>query len=499
MIPNTSEGYVWTAESGVVQGSLPCKGVIQPPTSIRNSCGVYDCIVIGAGFAGLTAARDLALAKRKVLLIEARDRIGGRTYSIEKDGYTYEMGGTWVSHFQPNLFREMQRYDMDRDLVTTRQGMYENNYYTMNLTGDARKLAHEEAGKLQAKAWDLFVNVDGAGCRKICPLPHQQLGNVMVKREDIERVDAMSCRERFEQIKDQLTEEESALLLSLILHISGGNLDNSSLWDMIRSHALAAHSSDNFEDVWLLYKLREGQSTLAKRMLDEAVNDGLDYAFSTEVASISDWGQQVEVTTPSGERFRASQVISTIPLNVLCHIRFEPPLSPLRQEALNIGHVNFMNKIHAEVKGSGLASWNGMSFPNILMYGYGDGVLNNGNAHIVGFGTDERATGYVAEKCPEQTIEAFQKLHPMKVEKMIFHNWNTDPYSQGGPAWWAPGYMSRFQAELQSPHGNVRFASADWAHGWRAFIDGAIEQGHLNAKAVLSSLGPISARTLSQL
>jgi phytoene dehydrogenase-like protein len=50
-------------------------------------------------------------------------------------GYTYEMGGTWVSHFQPNLFREMQRYDMDRDLVTTRQGMYENNYYTMNLTG----------------------------------------------------------------------------------------------------------------------------------------------------------------------------------------------------------------------------------------------------------------------------------------------------------------------------------------------------------------------------
>jgi hypothetical protein len=288
-----------------------------------------------------------------------------------------------------------------------------------SVVGHAHKLAHEEAGKLQAKAWNLFVNIDGAGCRKICPLPHQQLGNFMVKRGDIERVDAMSCRERFEQIKDQLTEEESALLLSLILHISGGNLDNSSLWDMIRSHALAAHSSDNFEDVWLLYKLREGQSVLAKRMFDEAVNDGLDYAFSTEVASISDWGQQVEVAKPSGERFRASQVISTIPLNVLRHIRFEPPLSPLRQEAVNIGHVNFMNKIHAEVKGSGLASWNGMSFPNILMYGYGDGVLNNGNAHIVAFGTDERATGYVAEKCPEQTIEAFQKLHPMKVEKMV--------------------------------------------------------------------------------
>lgn len=45
------------------------------------------------------------------------------------------MGGTWVSHFQGNLFREMQRYGVDRDLVTTRQSMHENNYYTTNISG----------------------------------------------------------------------------------------------------------------------------------------------------------------------------------------------------------------------------------------------------------------------------------------------------------------------------------------------------------------------------
>lgn len=48
--------------------------------------------------------------------------------------------------------------------------------------------------------------------------------------------------------------------------------------------------------------------------------------------------------------------------------------------------------------------------------------------------------------------------------------------------------MSKYQDELQSRHGNVFFASADWAHGWRAFIDGALEQGFMNAQQLLNEL-----------
>lgn len=328
------------------------------------------------------------------------------------------MGGTWVSHFQGNLFREMQRYGKDRDLVTTRQGSYENNYYTMDVPGSvARKLSHEEAGQLTARAWDMFVDIDGAGARKICPLPHQQLGNVLVKREDVERWDQLSCQDRYDQIKHRLTAEESGLLLSLILHISGGNLENSSLWDMIRSHALAAHSSDNFEDVWLLFKLREGQSTLARAMFDEAVGEGADYAFSTEITTLKDNGKSVDVVTTKGKTFRASKVISTVPLNVLRHLKFDPPLSRLRAEAAGIGHVNFMNKIHIEAAGPGLASWNGMAYPNLYLYGYGDGVLPSGNAHLVAFGAEEK--GYVIEDHPQRTVQSLQKLHEMDVKRLV--------------------------------------------------------------------------------
>lgn len=50
------------------------------------------------------------------------------------------------------------------------------------------------------------------------------------------------------------------------------------------------------------------------------------------------------------------------------------------------------------------------------------------------------------------------------------------------------GYMTKYQDELQSPHGNVHFASADWANGWRAAIDGALEQGFLTSRDITKDI-----------
>ncbi|CVL02554.1 probable monoamine oxidase N [Fusarium mangiferae] len=484
MTPKTRDGHIWEPSTGFQKG-LESDAVISPQRSVSSANKVYDVIVIGAGYAGLAAARDLSQLSHSVLLLEARDRIGGRTYTAKKDGFLYEMGGTWVTHHMGYLFREMTRYNMDRDLITTGSPDMHKGYYTIDVPGATpRKLSHEEAGAMQAKAWDMFVNVDGQFGRTICPLPHAQLDNPIVDRSIVEKWDQLSCHDRFEEIKHKLTAEEQGLLVSLLLHISGGRMKESSLWDMIRSHALLMHNSDNFADVWLRYKLRDGQTALAKRMFEEATGDGLEYAFSTQVKSItqdSSGDGPVAVTSSSGDVFRAKKIINTIPLNVLKDIEFSPPLTRRRQDAINIGHVNQMTKVHADVSNKELERWNGMKFPGLLMYGYGDGVLPNGDVHVVAFGADERDT-FIPENNSAQTIEALNKIHPMDVKRLMLHNWATDPYSKGGPAWWQPGYMSKYQDELQSRHGNVFFASADWAHGWRAAIDGALEQGCLNAQ-----------------
>lgn len=271
------------------------------------------------------------------------------------------------------------------------------------------------------KAWDLFVNVDGQFGRTICPLPHAQLNNMVVDRAVVEKWDQVSCQDRFKEIKHKLTAEEQGLLVSLLLHISGGHMETSSLWDMIRSHALLMHSSDNFTDVWLRYKLREGQTALTKRIFEDAVDTGLEYSFSTPIKSVLQGtltDRLVTVTTVKGESFRARKVICTIPLNVLKDIQFSPPLSKAKQEAISIGHVNQMTKIHADVKNKELERWNGMRYPGLLMYGYSDGVLPNGDVHLVAFGADERET-FVPEKHPEKAVDAFQKLHPMEVRRMV--------------------------------------------------------------------------------
>jgi NADPH-dependent 2,4-dienoyl-CoA reductase/sulfur reductase-like enzyme len=56
----TRDGYTWTPESGITSGNLETDAVIVPPRSLSDTA-VYDAIVIGAGYAGLLAVRDLAL------------------------------------------------------------------------------------------------------------------------------------------------------------------------------------------------------------------------------------------------------------------------------------------------------------------------------------------------------------------------------------------------------------------------------------------------------
>ena len=73
----------------------------------------HDVIVVGAGFAGLTAARELSRRGHSVLVLEARDRIGGRTWTTERLGRTLELGGTWVHWTQPHVWAELTRYGLE--------------------------------------------------------------------------------------------------------------------------------------------------------------------------------------------------------------------------------------------------------------------------------------------------------------------------------------------------------------------------------------------------
>ena len=282
-------------------------------------------------------------------------------------------------------------------------------------------MPQEKAAELAARAWNIFVNVDGENGKKVCPLPHQSLGNVRVDREEVERWDLYSSYDRLQEVKDQLSEDEVGLLISMLLSIHGGNPDlkTSAFWDIVQAHALNGYRCENMNEIWLTYKLRRGQSHFARSIFNEAVDFGMEYAFNTQVQALRHTEDAiVRVATVDGRELCARKIICTAPLSLLKSLTFDPPLSPLRREAIELGHINYMTKIHAVVEDSGMASWNGSCYPNNLVCAYGDGVLSSGDAHLVAFGADERPH-FVPEEHPQKVVQALQNFHPMNVKKLV--------------------------------------------------------------------------------
>lgn len=142
------EGYQWTQKDGLRSG-LATMGVVKPASNIDVSAvtqdALFDAVVIGAGYAGLTAARDLTFAGSMVLLLEARDRIGGRTWTSSVDGYLYEMGGTWISWNQPHVYREISRYGLAGDLQASFDGSKGLNAFEVVTPERTLTLTHDRA------------------------------------------------------------------------------------------------------------------------------------------------------------------------------------------------------------------------------------------------------------------------------------------------------------------------------------------------------------------
>src|SRR6266571_8818337 len=77
---------------------------------------MHDVIVVGGGFAGVTAAREIALHGASTLVLEARDRLGGRTWTAAWGGVDIEYGGGWVHWHQPYTWSEIGKAGLEVDV-----------------------------------------------------------------------------------------------------------------------------------------------------------------------------------------------------------------------------------------------------------------------------------------------------------------------------------------------------------------------------------------------
>ena len=106
---------------------------------------------------------------------------------------------------------------------------------------------------------------------------------------------------------------------------------------------------------------------------------------------------------------------------------------------------------------------------------------------LVGFGIDPER---IDMNDQQEILAAMRRYVPdVELEETLSHDWNADPYARGTWCMYRPNTLTSDLAELQRAEGNVHFAGADIANGWRGFIDGAIESGSRAARQVAELLG----------
>jgi monoamine oxidase len=428
-----------------------------------------DVLVVGAGFAGLLAGRELSLRGLSVTVLEGRDRIGGRTWTDERLGRELEMGGTWVHSLQPHVWTELTRYgleltpspDPERFLIATEEGLH--------------AVPAEEGFRLLGEGLDPLVE----GSREAMPLPFEPWSEAGA----VAAVDARSVADRLAEL--DLGPDARAIVEGFCATGYQGAIDEIGLAHVFHLAALCRWDAETEMEAAATYKIVGGTRALAEAI---AADSRADLRLETEVAAIVTDGDQVVARTSGGEEYRASAAIVTVPLVALGKIDFEPPLSTAKRQMVDQGPVSHGVKMWVRVRGE-VEPFLGFAGPalNPLTVAQFEYEID-GDSLIVAFGPDSTAISVDDKDAVQEALRAW--LPEAEVIDVAGHDWVDDRFS--GQTWanLRPGQLTDSVRAMQTPEGGVRLAGADYATGWLGYIDGAMESALEACRETLADLRP---------
>ena len=424
-------------------------------------------IVVGGGFAGVTAAREAALRGRSVLLLEARDRLGGRTWTAPWNGVSIEYGGGWVHWHQPHTFSEITRAGLR---VALSDGPEVASWYV----GDERRSASAaERDAIAERGWLRFVD----GVEAALPSPHDPL----LALDRLAAFDRLSIAERIDSLA--LSAEERDVLWAELESLAHAPLEQAGAVAVLRWHALSGYSLALTQYTGGRVTLVGGTQALLAAIASAAP---VQTRLATPVAAVHQRGGGVEVHTRAGEVLGARAAIVAVPLNVLPALEFDPPLSEGKRAALALGQCSRGVKIFIHASGAPI-SQNAIRPHHPFGYLDTELELDDSSQILIGFGPDATA-------CAPDDVAATQRqldeiLPGYELLAATAHDWLADEFSRGTWAIHRPGWYERHHAEMQRPEGRVLLAGSDLANGWAGFIDGAIESGIVAAARLERLLG----------
>ncbi|MGW4336426.1 flavin monoamine oxidase family protein [Rhodococcus koreensis] len=425
---------------------------------------MFDVAVIGAGFAGVTAARDLSLKGHSVVLLEARDRIGGRTFLGDAFGRSVEFGGTYVHWTQAHVWHELKRYGLS--LSTPME--LERIYWL------ADGVVHSGTSAEYTGVADPLTARCLADSREWFPQPSDIAAtdtSVIEKQTLADRIDSLNLSTHD---RDVLAGAMSSLVHSE--HEQG--IAQFLLW-----------TSTNCGH-WNAFKEGAGHWPIVggtKRLLDAINSESTaELRLSTPVTAIEDDGWGAVLTTRAGETLRARYVVSAVPLNTLGDVTITPALTePVRtmvEEKHPMKTVKIWARVRGEIEAFAALAPAGQHPINTARVEY----RHEGDTLVVCFCSDASAIDGGDREAVQRALRLF--VPDIEVVDTACHDWVADEFSQGAWVHHRPGNLTQSVPRMREPHGHIHFAGGDIAELGIGGIDGAIETGTKAAREIARAL-----------
>ncbi|KAJ5825834.1 hypothetical protein N7474_002972 [Penicillium riverlandense] len=427
----------------------------------------FDVAVIGAGMAGLVTARDLSQKGHSVVLLEARDRVGGRTYTKTVFGESLELGGAYVHWTQPALWQELQRQNL---AVLNPPKINKNVYWLAD--GAVHTTTRDRYNEITSPLLGQLF----ADARERFPVPFD------VNAVDTSDIEKVSLEDRINSLN--LPAYERDTLKGTMAGVCS-SYQTQGIAQLLHSVAVFFGDYRAFYETAGQWSIQGGMNALIEAIISESK---AQLRLSAPVASISDNGSRVLVTTRTGgQQINARIAIVTTPLNTMGDIRITPDVSPKVRTMIDQKNPVMASKLWVRVKGAiedfSIYAPAGQHSINVART---TGRLGNGDGLVMCLCTN--AASIRGNDC-EEVQTALRKFIPtIEVVDVFCQNWATEEFSKGGWINHRPGSLTGALPQIRKPHGRIYFAGSDVAALYPGAIEGAMQSATVTARDVDTAL-----------
>ncbi|HVM39706.1 MAG TPA: flavin monoamine oxidase family protein [Acidimicrobiia bacterium] len=450
-----------------------------------------EVAVVGAGFAGLAAAHALCEAGIDTVVVEARDRVGGRVLNHRlADGRVVEVGGQWIGPTQDRM------YALARELgVET---------YPTPTTGDSILLLdgreYRFAGGLPKLNPAVLLDY-GQAMKRLDRMAAKVPLDAPWNAPDADRLDGQTLESWMRRnVRTGSARKLLALGVDAVFATEPGTL--SLLWTLFY-----LHSGGNFDRLLSTRNGAQqdrfvgGSQLLAERMAAR-LPDGV-LQLDAPVRRVDQNGDAVMLEC-GRLLVRARRAIVTVPPAVQARIDFTPSLPADRAQLLQRmphGSVIKCMAVYDEpwwraegLDGQGVDTEGpvGVTFDNTP---FDPSVEGDPPGVLLAFleGDHARAlSGVKPEERKRAVIGSLVKLFGPKAADPVDYvdlDWSAEEWTRGCyGAHTPPGVLTRYGPALRRPVGNVHWAGTETAEHWAGYMDGAVESGERAANEVLTAL-----------